>query len=107
MLCLNLFIVMGINWSAEILSFAFGSSGSILWFVTDIGNTLQGVFIFIIFVCKKRVLELVKEKLCSGHRSLARSTDEESRTIDSDVTSKTGTNKNKGPLEMTTYSADD
>lgn len=64
MLYLKLFIVMGVNWSAEIISFAFDFAPEYLWYVTDIGNTLQGVLIFLIFVCKKRVLRLLNKKLC-------------------------------------------
>ncbi|KAF0761761.1 G-protein coupled receptor Mth2-like, partial [Aphis craccivora] len=52
MLYLKLFIVMGVNWLAEIISWASGSDGSeFLWYVTDIGNSLQGVLIFLIFFC--------------------------------------------------------
>lgn len=95
MLYLNLFIVMGVNWLAEILSWAFSSSSSeSLWYVTDIGNSLQGVFIFLIFVCKKRVLKLLNKKLCPGHQFVTRSSNVSSKTVNS-VVSNTGTNKNK------------
>lgn len=56
---------MGVNWIAEILSWAFDNQGH-WWYVTDIGNALQGVLIFLIFVCKKRVLRLVNKKFCPG-----------------------------------------
>ncbi|XP_050420954.1 G-protein coupled receptor Mth2-like [Adelges cooleyi] len=73
MLYLKLFIVMGINWLTEVISWAFDSSKSV-WYVTDIGNTLQGVLIFLIFVCKKRVLKLFKKKLRSTSTQSMRST---------------------------------
>ncbi|XP_054276572.1 probable G-protein coupled receptor Mth-like 4 [Macrosteles quadrilineatus] len=62
-LYLKLFIIMGINWVMELVSFFVGGPKSV-WFVTDLGNTLQGVLIFIIFVCKRRILRLLNEKLC-------------------------------------------
>lgn len=59
---------MGLNWLAEILSWAFEDYKSLeyVWYITDMGNALQGVFIFIIFVCKKRVLKITAEKFCPG-----------------------------------------
>ncbi|XP_046680949.1 G-protein coupled receptor Mth2-like isoform X2 [Homalodisca vitripennis] len=62
-LYLKLFIVMGINWVMELVSFVVGGPKSI-WFVTDLGNTLQGLLIFLIFVCKRRILRLLNQKLC-------------------------------------------
>jgi hypothetical protein len=58
-LYLKLFVVMGINWVAELISFMCGGPQEI-WYLPDIANTLQGVFIFVIFVCKRRILGLVK-----------------------------------------------
>lgn len=55
---------MGGNWLAEILSIAANSKG-ILWNFVDIGNALQGVFIFVLFICQRRVLTLLGQKLCS------------------------------------------
>ncbi|XP_001951628.2 G-protein coupled receptor Mth2 [Acyrthosiphon pisum] len=67
MLYLKLFIVMGVTWLAEIISWASGSNGSEkYWYVTDIGNSLQGVLIFLIFVCKKRVFKFIKQKTLSA-----------------------------------------
>lgn len=62
-LYLKLFIVMGINWAMELVSFAVGGP-KFLWFVTDFGNTLQGLLIFLIFVWKRRILRLLNQKLC-------------------------------------------
>lgn len=58
---LSLFILMGMSWATEVISFAIGGSNS-RWITTDILNTLTGVFIFITFVCKSRVWRLLKKK---------------------------------------------
>ncbi|XP_050434339.1 G-protein coupled receptor Mth2-like [Adelges cooleyi] len=63
LLYLKLFIVMGISWLTEILAFEF-KDYQYIWNYTDIVNSLQGVLIFCIFVCKKRVLKLMKKKCC-------------------------------------------
>jgi hypothetical protein len=60
-LYLKLFIVMGINWVMELVSWAIGGPGY-LWYLTDIGNTLQGVLIFIIFVWKRKILRLLARR---------------------------------------------
>lgn len=62
-LYLKLFIVMGINWVMELVSYAVGGP-KYIWYLTDIGNTLQGILIFVIFVCKRRILRLLNQKLC-------------------------------------------
>ncbi|KAF6206877.1 hypothetical protein GE061_018113 [Apolygus lucorum] len=55
-LYLKLFLVMGINWLSEVVSFTFHKDvPKYLWYLTDITNTLQGVFIFLIFVWKRRL----------------------------------------------------
>ncbi|XP_025409388.1 G-protein coupled receptor Mth2-like [Sipha flava] len=93
-LYLKLFIVMGINWMAEILSWAFedkDSSFNILWIITDFGNALQGVLIFVIFVCRKRVLRLLSEKLCPRMKLFKKSTTSSTKTRYSSTISKTTT----------------
>lgn len=54
---------MGLNWIIEVILWATEASGY-FWTVIDIGNALQGLFIFIIFVCNKPVLRLLNQKLC-------------------------------------------
>ncbi|XP_024893871.1 probable G-protein coupled receptor Mth-like 3, partial [Temnothorax curvispinosus] len=55
-LYLKLFIVMGINWSMEIISWVFETnSPAYIWYLTDLTNTLQGLIIFIIFVWKEKI----------------------------------------------------
>lgn len=85
MLYLKLFIVMGVNWSAEIISFAFDFTPEYIWYVTDIGNTLQGVLIFLIFVCKKRVLQLLNKKFCPQIKMFKTSTSASTVTTNSSI----------------------
>lgn len=61
-LYLKLFIVMGVNWVMELISvLAADKDPTYTWILTDLANTLQGVLIFIIFVCKRQIwLLLVK-----------------------------------------------
>jgi hypothetical protein len=72
-LYLKLFIVMGVNWIMEVISWAAGGP-EYLWYFTDLGNILQGVLIFIIFVCKQKVRRILVRKFCpqcanrSGYR---------------------------------------
>ncbi|KAG8239841.1 hypothetical protein J437_LFUL011467 [Ladona fulva] len=53
-LYIKLSVVMGLSWVMEIISWLAGGS-LCYWIVTDLINTLQGAFIFIIFTCKKKV----------------------------------------------------
>lgn len=56
-----LFVLMGMSWMTEVISFAVGGS-PYLWIPTDILNILTGVFIFVIFVCNANVWSLLKRK---------------------------------------------
>ncbi|XP_071869038.1 G-protein coupled receptor Mth2 isoform X1 [Bombus fervidus] len=67
-LYLKLFIVMGINWSMEIISWLCNNSPAYIWYLTDLTNTLQGVLIFLIFVWKDKVKRLLLKRF-SCHRS--------------------------------------
>lgn len=51
---------MGVCWSTEIISWAIPDSDAttILFYITDIFNSIQGVLIFLLFVCKPRVKKL-------------------------------------------------
>jgi hypothetical protein len=50
-------IIMTINWIFEIISFYTETSGVFF----DIINALQGVLIFLVFVCLPRQLEFVRQ----------------------------------------------
>lgn len=52
---------MGLNWTAEIW---IKQGESFFWDVINFGNALQGVLIFIIFVCRLPVLRLLNKKIC-------------------------------------------
>ena len=65
----SLFILMGISWIMEIVSWLVGGS-ALYWIPSDVFNILMGVFIFIIFVCKKKVRKLLAQKfLGSGWKT--------------------------------------
>ncbi|XP_011307422.1 uncharacterized protein [Fopius arisanus] len=62
-LYLKLFIVMGINWSMEIISWLLNKdTPQYVWYFTDLANTLQGVIIFIIFVWKDKIRRLLVKR---------------------------------------------
>lgn len=60
-LYIKLFVVMGINWILEVVSYKYPKFENI-WMVTDAYNVLVGLIIFIIFVCKKKTFVLLKER---------------------------------------------
>ncbi|KAJ8731199.1 hypothetical protein PYW07_004363 [Mythimna separata] len=66
MVYLKLSVVMGLNWVLEIVSFRY--PGFQIWWISDAYNILIGLLIFLIFVCKKKILR----KLCK--RYLGRNT---------------------------------
>lgn len=54
----KLFVVMGINWLLELLSIIFYNHKQVFfWAISDSFNVLLGVFVFFIFVFKKRIWE--------------------------------------------------
>lgn len=61
MLFLRLFIVMGVTWSMEVISWAIGPESN-FFYLTDICNTVQGVIIFVLFVLKRHVFRLIKKR---------------------------------------------
>lgn len=60
----KLFIVMGITWFMEILSIVLYDRKKVFfWVVSDSFNVLLGVFVFFIFVFKKRIWHAILFKL--------------------------------------------
>lgn len=51
----KLFLLMGLTWSMEIVSWAVGGP-SYYWYLPDAINFLRAFFIFVIFICKRTVL---------------------------------------------------
>lgn len=56
-----MFIVMGLYWIMDVLSFHVHSQ-NMFWTIVDFITTLQGVFIFIIFICNKRALKILNKR---------------------------------------------
>ncbi|XP_076378233.1 G-protein coupled receptor Mth2 isoform X2 [Megalopta genalis] len=72
-LYLKLFIVMGINWSMEIISWMCNDKPRYIWYLSDLTNTLQGVIIFLIFVWKEKIRRLLLKRLrCHDRNILSR-----------------------------------
>lgn len=57
----KLFIVMGISWSTEVISWLW-KGPKYLWYVTDMVNALQGFLIFLIFVWKKKIFQSLRKR---------------------------------------------
>lgn len=51
---MKLVVVMGVTWIADVASWAVGGPQEV-WYVTDLINCLQGVFIFIVVGCQPQV----------------------------------------------------
>ncbi|CAO1344995.1 unnamed protein product [Diamesa tonsa] len=82
---LKLFIVMGLSWLFEITATVFYSHRD-YWMVTDFVNLMQGVLVFFIFVCKRKVLLAFQKKLGKGPKSSSTATN--MSTLDLHSTSK-------------------
>lgn len=66
-LYLRLSVVAGITWIMEVISFISihlipSVSGNFIFKIFDVLNALQGVFIFIVFLVRRRVLCLIRER---------------------------------------------
>uniref|UniRef100_A0A182QW48 G-protein coupled receptors family 2 profile 2 domain-containing protein n=1 Tax=Anopheles farauti TaxID=69004 RepID=A0A182QW48_9DIPT len=60
-LYLRLFVIMGVTWTMEIITWAVGGSTNLIYAV-DICNCLTGIFIFVLFVWKQKVKELLLKR---------------------------------------------
>lgn len=62
----KLYLAMGLNWSMEIIAWAidwqFEDVPTSIWYVTEFCNAAFGVFIFFVFVFKKKIWILLKRK---------------------------------------------
>lgn len=61
--CLKLVVVMGLSWVTDIISWAAGGPNYV-WYVTDLINCLQGVFIFAVVGCQQQVWAAVNRLWC-------------------------------------------
>lgn len=61
---LKLFIVMGISWIMELIAWSIDIDlvPEVIWYPSYIINALQGVIIFIIFVCRKKIKQLLLKR---------------------------------------------
>lgn len=60
-LCGKIFLVMGITWITEVISWQQGTCEA--WILTDVINALQGFTIFLVFVCKKSTRQMVTRRV--------------------------------------------
>uniref|UniRef100_A0A182MPY5 G-protein coupled receptors family 2 profile 2 domain-containing protein n=1 Tax=Anopheles culicifacies TaxID=139723 RepID=A0A182MPY5_9DIPT len=60
-LYLRLFIIMGVTWTVEIITFLVGESTWLIYLV-DICNCLTGISIFVLFVWKQKVKQLLLKR---------------------------------------------
>ena len=61
-LFLRLFLVMGVTWTAEIISYYLSESFQKFFYVTDFLNLIQGFLIFALFVLKAKVKKLIMKR---------------------------------------------
>lgn len=58
-MCAKLVVVMGVTWSADVVSWAAGGP-EYVWYATDLLNALQGVFIFLVVGCQPHAWAALK-----------------------------------------------
>ncbi|CAG0879166.1 unnamed protein product [Darwinula stevensoni] len=63
MVYMKLFILMGVSWLTEVITYFIGEPIEAFVF-TDAINILQGVFIFFIFICKTKTIKYLKKNVC-------------------------------------------
>ena len=65
----KLFMVMGLTWTMDNISaYVEGTRGApkwteILFYITDTINFMQGIIIFILFICKRNIYRLLLDRL--------------------------------------------
>ncbi|XP_018400551.1 PREDICTED: G-protein coupled receptor Mth2-like [Cyphomyrmex costatus] len=97
---LKLFIVMGISWVLEIIAWLTGSEivPIWLWYPADMINSLQGLIIFIIFVCRKKVKQMLLKRF--GGQSCGPFKIPLSDSVTSNTTSTTTTGSGTIPMQQ-------
>lgn len=58
----KLFLVMGLTWVAEVISYQNGQC--VGWIFTDVINALQGLTLFLVFILSPSTIRKVKDKCC-------------------------------------------
>uniref|UniRef100_A0A1Q3FLM5 Putative g-protein coupled receptor mth2 n=1 Tax=Culex tarsalis TaxID=7177 RepID=A0A1Q3FLM5_CULTA len=97
-LYLRLFVVMGITWTFELISWAIGENGY-LFYVTDVCNCLLGVIIFFLFVWKKKVRQLALKRIGAQH-ALSRAKSTTLNTTSSTCTANAATASREGAIPL-------
>ncbi|XP_017066430.1 probable G-protein coupled receptor Mth-like 10 isoform X2 [Drosophila eugracilis] len=85
-LFLRLFLIMGVTWLSELLSYFVGNEKewSKLFYISDLANAMQGFLIFMLFVMKKKVKHLITNRLLEKRRSNGLSSTATSTSLTSD-----------------------
>uniref|UniRef100_A0A8D8H9W1 G-protein coupled receptor Mth2 n=2 Tax=Culex pipiens TaxID=7175 RepID=A0A8D8H9W1_CULPI len=107
-LYLRLFVVMGVTWTFELISWAVGENGY-LFYVTDVCNCLLGVIIFFLFVWKKKVRQLALKRIGTPHalsraKSTTLNTTSSTCTANASAAAAATTREGAIPLNRTTSS---
>ncbi|CAG0912801.1 unnamed protein product [Notodromas monacha] len=92
-LFVKLFLVMGVGWTMEVISWKAGSVAS--FYVTDAVNSLTGIFVFIVFILRRKTLKDLRERFCSKRRA---STPGSSETRTTTASSSSSSNKHGANL---------
>ncbi|XP_073841151.1 G-protein coupled receptor Mth2-like [Musca autumnalis] len=80
---LRLYLIMGIPWILDIISYCCRDceSWTFLFDVTDFFNASQGILIFILFICRRDVLNAIKEQFHIRKRQPAKRDNEMFLTV--------------------------
>ena len=62
----KLFVIMGLNWSLEIVSLTVQPRNRIFFIMSDLLNALVGVIVFSILILKRKVLCDLRAKICGS-----------------------------------------
>jgi len=90
-LYIKLFLLMGVTWIMEIISWAAGGPSSI-WFITDTVNALRGVLIFWFCVwSNKSIRKSIKDKFFGANKPTQKATYSSKLNENSNDTDNTGT----------------
>ncbi|XP_065201057.1 G-protein coupled receptor Mth2-like [Planococcus citri] len=104
MLYAKLFGLMGVTWIFEILSWAIGGP-PYFWYVTDAINSLRGLFIFLIFCCKKKTLLMFLNSFLNIPKTTYPRTSQQSNSSSTKTDCTSITNKtNSIQLELAEFS---
>ncbi|KAF8777011.1 G-protein coupled receptor Mth2-like [Argiope bruennichi] len=97
-LYVRLGLMMGVTWLFGVL--ASITNSTVLWYISDFLNPLQGLFIFLLFTCSRKVFKYVKQRI--SLRSPKTSTAEKHTCSSSD---KHTTNSSIATTKETTFSS--